>query len=344
MIFWQRRGTLFFLLYPFSILYGLISFLRQKLFHSHLKKTTSFNVPVIIVGNITIGGSGKTPVVIWLAKFLKAQGLKVGVVSRGYGGCAPHWPQVVKRHSDPRLVGDEAVLIVRQTASPMVVAPNRVAAVEQLLKENECDVVISDDGLQHYALERTMEIAVIDDVRLLGNGALLPAGPLREPVGRLISVDCIICSQNSPDSLNESIEARLKKQYNIQTLPALLMMQRAPGDIYQLVDSKNKLNIDKVKQPVHAVSGIANPSRFFDYLRSMGLRVIEHAYKDHHVFEKKDIDFCSNDIIIMTEKDAVKCETFVDKRHWCLPLQVTMSQVFVNLLKDKLSELRVLSN
>jgi len=343
MFFWQRRGTLFLLLYPFSILYGFISFLREKLFHYHLKKTTFFNVPVIIVGNITVGGTGKTPAVIWLAKFLKTQGLKVGIVSRGYGGRAQHWPQSVNRDSQPSLVGDEAVLIVRQTTCPMVVAPDRVAAVKQLLKENQCDVIISDDGLQHYALGRTMEIAVIDDSHLLGNGALFPAGPLREPVSRLASVDCIICSQNASDLSKKTIETRLKKQYNLQALPMFLMIQRAPGDIYQLIDSDNQLNISDVKRPVHAVSGIANPIRFFNYLRSMGLQVIEHAYKDHHVFKKKEIDFYPNDIIIMTEKDAVKCERFADKRHWCLPLKVTMNQVFVNLLKKRLDQLGVLN-
>ena len=341
MFFWQRRGTLFLLLYPFSIFYGFISFLRKKLFHYHLKKTTYFKVPVIIVGNITIGGTGKTPTVIWLAKFLKTQGLNAGIVSRGYGGRAKHWPQSVKVDSKPHIVGDEAVLIVRQTECPMVVGPDRVAAVQQLLKEHQCDVVISDDGLQHYALGRTMEIAVIDPFYLLGNGALLPAGPLREPVARLASVDCIICSQNIPDLRKRTVESCLKNKYGLSKLPMLLMIERAPGNIYQLIHSNNNLNIDQVKRPVHAVSGIAYPARFFNYLRSMGLEVIEHAYEDHHVFTKKEIDFRPNDVIIMTEKDAIKCERFADKRHWCLPLQVTMNQVFVSLLSKKLNQLGI---
>jgi tetraacyldisaccharide 4'-kinase len=343
MIFWRKRSALFFLLYPFSMLYGLIVFLRRLLFKLNLKKTSYFKTPIIIVGNITVGGSGKTPVVIWLAKFLKTQGLKVGIVSRGYGGCATTWPQAVKANSQPRQVGDEAVLITRQTNCPMVVAPDRVKAVNQLLSDNSCDVVISDDGLQHYALGRAMEIAVIDDSFLLGNGALLPAGPLRESASRLTSVDCIVYnSQHGSEMSYDNVNTYLKKRYRLSTLPMFIAVHRKPGEIYQLINSNAKLDVAQIKRPVHAVSGIANPIRFLKSLRSLGLYVIQHIYKDHHWFEKKEIDFDKNDIIIMTEKDAVKCEAFADRRHWCLPLQVTMSQCFVNLLKEKLSELGIL--
>ena len=342
MVFWQRRGALFLLLCPCSILYRFVCFLRKKLFQYHIKKITHLDVPVIVVGNITVGGTGKTPTVIWLAKFLKSQGLSVGIVSRGYGGRATNWPQFVTQNSQPQLVGDEAVLIVRQTKCPMVVAPDRVAAAKQLLNEHQCDVILSDDGLQHYALGRTMEIAVIDHAYLLGNGALLPAGPLREPATRLTSVDCIICNHHALELSVNVIQAKLKKKYGLQTLPTTLIMQKTPGSIYQLMNSNNHLNVDTVNHPVHAVSGIANPIRFFNDLRSIGLEVIEHPYPDHHSFKKQEIDFCPDDIIIMTEKDSVKCVQFADKRHWSLTLKMTMNQKFVTVLKKKLNQLGVL--
>lgn len=191
---WYSSRPLFFWLIPFATVYRCIIFLRRWLYRHHWFKSTKFSVPVIVVGNITVGGTGKTPCVIALTKLLREAGFRPGIISRGYGGHALHYPQWVNPISDPALVGDEAVLLARATQCPVVVAPKRVLAAKELLTNTDCNVLLSDDGLQHYALARTLEIAVIDGQRRLGNGFCLPAGPLREPEKRLNEVDFIICN------------------------------------------------------------------------------------------------------------------------------------------------------
>ncbi|MCH9744771.1 MAG: tetraacyldisaccharide 4'-kinase, partial [Gammaproteobacteria bacterium] len=233
------------------------------------------------------------------------QGYFPGLVSRGYRGKATSWPQVVTPHSNPKWVGDEPVLIAKKTQCPMVVGPDRVAAVEMLLRQFPCDVVISDDGLQHYALSRDLEIAVVDGERRFGNGFCLPAGPLREPLERLQSVKYIICNGGVARQGEHS-------------------MQFVPGAIYQVEDPTLLLMPQDIMQrKIHAVCGIGNPKRFFDSLRSMGFEFSMHVFPDHHHFTHADIDIADDVIIIMTEKDAVKCQPFVDKRHYCLPITVS---------------------
>jgi tetraacyldisaccharide 4'-kinase len=311
--FWASRNFVAYCLTPLSLLYRLIIGLRRFSYRHGLKKITRFKVPVIVVGNITTGGTGKTPLVIWLVDFLKQQGFKPGIVSRGYGGRSLCYPQIVYPNSDPKEVGDEAVLLTRRTQCPMVIDPKRVNAVKKLLQDTNCNIVISDDGLQHYALERDIEIAVIDGERRFDNGFCLPAGPLREPIKRLKEVDFIVSNGKAETS-----------EYQM----------RLVSEDFLLEKFKNKV--------VHAVAGIGNPQRFFKTLHGLGLMIIEHTFPDHYLFKANDFGFLKeNEFVIMTEKDWVKCEAFVDERFLCLPVRAELDKKFGEQLLNKLKQLTI---
>lgn len=319
---WYGSSKLYFLLFPFSGLYRLVIALRHALYRWGFKKTTSFSVPIIVVGNLTVGGTGKTPVVIWLANWLQKQGYQPGVVSRGYGGKKTAQPQVVAENSLPETVGDEAVLIVKKTHCPMVVHAKRDMAVKKLLATFPCDIVISDDGLQHYALKRDIEIAVIDGLRRFGNQYCLPAGPLREPKQRITQVDFTMVNEG------EMIDANAYQMVLHSTM------------CYSLVDNSIKKTLNEFqKYTIHAVAGIGHPQRYFKQLAKMGLAIIEHPFPDHYHYRPQDIDFGKNAIVLMTEKDAVKCQSFADQRHWCLPIEAKMEQRFIDALTDKLKSI-----
>lgn len=320
--FWYKKTPIPYLLTPFSGLYRLALAIKTLSYRLGLKKTTHFSVPVIVIGNITVGGTGKTPLIIALAQFLLAQGYKPGIVSRGYGGQARHFPVDVTAASDPRMVGDEPVLIARKTGCPLVVDPNRVNAVRTLLQQHACNVVLSDDGLQHTALGRDIELAVIDGKRRFGNGFCLPAGPLREPIKRLQTVDFQVTRGGAQ--------------------PGEWEMRFIPETIYNLQDKQRTLTAAQCNQPVHAVAGIGHPEAFFTQLRQLGFTIQEHPFPDHHRFTAKDIDFGANAVVIMTEKDAIKCEPFADRRHWCLPIALSddSQALFSQLLQRLVSVLK----
>ena len=306
---WKAWHPLALLLSPLSLLFLLVSILRRAAYRLHLKKVYRAPTPVIIVGNISVGGTGKTPLVIWLCRYLSRMGYRPGVVLRGYGGTAPHWPQQVRPGSDPHIVGDEAVVIATETGCPVCADPDRAEAVRELLEHHPCDVIISDDGLQHYALARDIEIAVIDGERRFGNGLLLPAGPLREPVWRLRTVDFVIMNQRCS--------------------PGYHCMRLAPGHLINLATGE-ELSIEKMcGHRVHAVSGIGNPGRFYELLRDAGMQVDENSYADHHNFTAADIEFDDDLAVIMTAKDAVKCRPYATDRHWYLKLKVQPSADFI---------------
>jgi tetraacyldisaccharide 4'-kinase len=314
---WYRTSHSFlsFTLLPLSLLFGALVFTRRALYRSGLKKTYHAPVPVVIVGNITVGGTGKTPLVIWLAEFLKNQGYKPGIVSRGCGGDKKM--KVVDKNSSPATAGDEAVLIARRTDCVVVTGIDRVAAVQKLLAEYDCDIVISDDGLQHYRLGRQVEIAMVDGKRRFGNQSLLPAGPLREPVSRLQGVDFVVTQQHA-----QADEFEMQLQ----------------GDMVCAVNNTvltKSLHAFK-QSTVHAVAALGNPQRFFDGLRAQGITVIEHRFPDHYHFKKEDLYFADELPVIMTEKDAVKCINLVDQRHWYLPVQAVMSPIFSERLLKKI--------
>ncbi|HUT40981.1 MAG TPA: tetraacyldisaccharide 4'-kinase [Gammaproteobacteria bacterium] len=307
--YWYSRSPWLVLLTPLSLLFRILVRLRRSAYRTGLLRSHRIEAPVIVIGNITVGGTGKTPLVAWLAGYLGEQGFKPGIVARGYGGRATSWPQQVRADSDPAVVGDEAVLLASLTGCPMAVGPNRVAAAEALIKYNDCDLVISDDGLQHYALQRDIEIIVIDGVRRFGVGFMLPAGPLREPVSRLREADLLVV--NGIGGAGE------------------YPMKLKSGDVHNLRDDGviKKLS-DFRDSKVHAVAGIGNPERFFQFLRQVVRRVDEHAFPDHHRYRASDLRFDDDAPVLMTAKDAVKCRRFASGNEWYVPVRAEMSRDF----------------
>jgi len=304
--YWYSRNIVSLLLLPLSWLFMAIVALRRGAYRLGLFSRQRLSVPVIIVGNISVGGTGKTPLTAWLVDCLQRHGLKPGIVSRGYKGRARDWPQQVYADSDPLMVGDEAVLLAQRCHCPVVVGPARVRAAQVLLEQAACNVLIADDGLQHYQLARDVEIAVVDGKRRFGNGRCLPAGPLREPVGRLRDVDFVIVN-NGPVQGHE---------YAMRVRPGSICRLNAPDDV---VDAATLAT-----GPVHAVAGIGHPQQFFDLLSSMGFDIIPHPFPDHFDYRQADIRFADDYPVIMTEKDAVKCRRFAEQRHWYLPIAVDM--------------------
>lgn len=256
---WYRGSIWMYLLWPLAGLFCLLAGVRRMAYQRGWLKVWQPPVPLIVVGNITVGGSGKTPLVLWLAEYLRGQGYRPGLVSRGYGGRATSWPQHVTADADPLVVGDEAVLLARRSACPMVVGPDRVAAVQCLLSEYNVDIVIADDGMQHYRLGRTLEIAVLDGERRLGNGWCLPAGPLRERAERLDAVDLIVVNGQGREG-----------EWSM-TLESSALQPLAQGEGMPLSALMG--------ETVHAVAGIGHPQRFFDSLRRAGLQPWEHPFE-----------------------------------------------------------------
>ena len=326
---WSKHISLMsFLLLPWSMLFLIIVIIRRWFYRFGLRKSTAFKAPVIIVGNIVVGGTGKTPLVIYLARLLKEKGFKPGIVSRGYGVKRIIEPIDVLSHNNPAEVGDEPVLIATRADCPMVISVNRVAAVKHLLEKYDCDVVLSDDGMQHYALARDVEIVVVDGVRRFGNGLCLPAGPLREPLSRLNKVDWIVC--------NGKLLSKSSHYFDKS-----ILMQFLPKKITSVKEPDQHFDASKFKsEKVHAVAGIGNPKRFFDELREMGLDIVEHAFPDHYRFTRKDIDFGPKSFVIMTEKDAVKCREFADERYYFVPVEAELPEEFDQAFLAKVTNIK----
>lgn len=314
---WYRAESPPCWLKPLEALFRRLSASKRDQYLSGRKPVFRAPVPVIIVGNITVGGTGKTPVVLWLIETLKVAGYKPGVISRGYGAEAPYYPYVVSEQTEPAVGGDEPCMIVRRTGCPLVIDPNRPAAASALLEQFDCDLIISDDGLQHYALARDIELVVVDAKRGLGNGHCLPAGPLREPASRLERVDFVI--------------------HNGSAGSDQIAMQLAPSAFVSL-DKQQRYSVANWSDAqVHAVAGIGNPQRFFDTLRSLGVQPTEHAFADHHPFQSSDLEFEGNMPVVMTEKDAVKISHFENTENcWYLEVVAQLPESFRTALLHKL--------
>ena len=318
---WYRQFhfiTVFLL--PFSMLFAACTALRRWMFRVGIKKIKRVSVPVIVVGNITTGGTGKTPFVIWLAHYLQSQGYHPGIVSRGVGGKKHRLPHIVKLTDSTDHVGDEAMLLAEHTQCPLVICADRVAATRHLLQHFHCNIVISDDGLQHYRLGRDIEIAMVDGARRFGNHYLLPAGPLREPISRLQKVNFVIINGgHAPDELTMTLQAT-----------ALISVQ----------DKQKTFTLSQFPhKKVHAVAGIGHPEQFFQMLKQQGFDVIEHIFPDHYTYRAKNLHFNDSLPIFMTEKDAVKCRSFADQRYWYLSVTAKMSDGFEQKLWAQLTSI-----
>jgi len=309
---WYRVSAPHLALWPLSLAFGAVAASRRTLYRTGVLKTARLPVPVVVVGNITVGGTGKTPLVCWLAHFLREHGHAPGIVSRGYAGGGACNARRAQADSDPARVGDEAVLLARRAGCPVWVGARRSAAARALLAAHaDCGVIISDDGLQHYALARDVEIAVIDGERGFGNGMLLPAGPLREPARRLAGVDAIVTNG-----------AALFPHEDLPPAPPLFEMRLVGSVFYNLLNPQQQVGPEHfLQRHVHAVAGIGNPHHFFGHLRELGVSFTAHPYPDHHPFIAADftaLDLGADDAVIMTEKDAVKCERFCTENFWAL--------------------------
>lgn len=331
---WYRSAPWLLLLAPLSKLFGFLAARRRRQFEIGRRTIYRAPVPVVVVGNITVGGTGKTPLTIALAEKLMGAGFNPGIVSRGYGSRSPNFPLTVTADTDVSLSGDEALLLARHLNCPVVIDPDRPAACRKLLKDfPDCNVILSDDGLQHYALARDIEIAVLDGARGLGNGFLLPAGPLREPKRRLEEVDYVVINGDADNSL-------APHGYTMQ-LEETELVSLASGEHWAVTDINSG-------QTVHAVAGIGNPRRFFDSLSACGFAIIAHAFPDHHVFRQEDIRFDDGLEVIMTEKDAVKCLDFCQspdapgccQNCWYLKVAAHLPEEFFNTLLDRLKTLQ----
>lgn len=313
------------LLLPFTALFWLISTLRRISFNLGLSKSCQLSKPVIVVGNIGVGGNGKTPVVLYLVELTRLLGLTPGVISRGYGGKAPHYPYLLDENSTSLEAGDEPILIQQRCQVPIAVGSDRIASAELLIAQG-CDIIISDDGLQHYRLARDIELVIVDGKRLFGNGLLLPAGPLREGQWRLPKSDLVIyngkCAQDHQDKHYPCIH---------MTLEATELCNLFTGERITLID------FIKRNGAVNAIAGIGAPQRFFDTLIAHQLKIInQQSFVDHHAFALADFnEFDDNIPLLMTEKDAVKCHDFCKENWWYLPVDAVFSDEDRQLIIDK---------
>lgn len=300
---------------PLAGLHAIVVALRRRAYERGWLTCHRVACPVLVVGNLGLGGSGKTPLTLAIIERARALGLRPGVVSRGYGGRSAEYPLTVDADTPAAVAGDEPVLIARRAAVPVVVGPDRVAAAHCLISGGAVDLVIADDGLQHYRLARDVEIAVIDARRGHGNGWLLPAGPLREPLSRLNRVDRICVHGLGQDFWLE------------------------PGPAHCLADGRTRTLGEFAPGPVHAVAGIGAPARFFDMLEATGLDVIRHAAPDHHRYRARDLAFGDARPILMTEKDAVKCAAFAQANLWAVPVQTRLAEVCADAIDALLRQL-----
>lgn len=318
----EKTALLWKLLIPFEVVYRGIIASRRAAYRLGILKSHGMPVPVIIVGNISVGGVGKTPLTAAIADFLQKNNIRPGIISRGYKGKAKTWPQVVDEKSDPFFVGDEPVLLAKKTGCPVVVSPNRVQAGKKLLEKWDVDVLIADDGLQHYALQRDIEIVVIDAERGFGNGHCLPYGPLRESKNRIKNVDFVVRNEGTSTKV-----AHLKCRENFS-------MKFHVGEVFNLHNPSQKKSLSEFPNKlIYAFAGIGNPKHFFEKLRENDLTIIECAFPDHHRFQARDFsNLPPHAEIIMTEKDAVKCGFLKDFMVWVLPIQAELSREFFKSL------------
>jgi len=324
--FWRSRSLPAAVLLPLGALFALLAALRRTLYRTGVLRAVRLPVPVVVVGNIAVGGSGKTPAVDWLVARLREAGYTPGIVSRGYGGRVVG-VALVPRDGDPALFGDEPVLLARLTGCPLAVGADRPAAARALLAAHpQCDLIVADDGLQHYRLARDVEVAVVDEATL-GNGWRLPAGPLREPLARLRTVDAILAH----GALSPGLARRLAGR------PVFGMA--LVGDAFRPLGAAGAPRPAAAfrGQRMHAVAGIGRPERFFAQLEGLGIAVVPHPFPDHHRYTPQDLDFAPGEAKVLTSKDAVKCATFAPADCWEFPVTARIAPGAAERILEKLS-------
>jgi len=318
--FWHRRGAVAWLLWPLSLLFLVAVLVRRLLYAMRLLKSAHPGIPVIVVGNLTVGGSGKTPLVIWIAEHLKRSGWSPAIISRGYGARV-ETPRAATVASEAAEVGDEPIVLARRSGCPVWVGPDRVQVAQALRAAHpEVDVLVLDDGLQHYRVRRDLEIAVLD-ARGFGNGFLLPAGPLREPRIRLNTVDAVVAHGiSSPRAFAMTLEGE---------------------EAHRMTDARERRTLASFAgEKVHAAAGIGDPGRFFAHVGRGGAKVIPHPFPDHHPFTARDLEFGDGLAVILTEKDAVKLRSAARPHWWVLPVSARLDPAFGAWLVGKLDECR----
>lgn len=324
---WYEGRAGAWVLAPLSLLFAAGAALRRQFYRLGLRRAQRMTVPVVVIGNLSVGGTGKSPLVAALAMGLRCRGRRVGVLTRGYGARLAR-PVRVDRDSDPAAVGDEAHMLARDTGLPVVASPDRVAGARELIAQG-VELILCDDGLQHYALARDFEIVVIDAARGFGNGRLLPAGPLRERATRLASVDAVVV-QGEPAMALAHWRGRLGR-WTLQLVP-----EAARG----VSDARRWIALERWRGArVHAVAGIGRPARFFAMLRAAGLEPIEHPFPDHHAFVAADLDFADGLPVLMTAKDAVKCRAFAGDQCWEIPVVADLQPAAGAALLDRIEAL-----
>lgn len=317
---WYRGHPALYLLRPLELLYRRVVQGKRQAFLAGQGSIYRAPVPVLVVGNITVGGTGKTPLILWLIEHCRSRGLRVGVVSRGYGAQPPQSPWRVRSEDSAAVAGDEPLLIVQRSGVPLVIDPQRARAVQALLEQEPLDLILCDDGLQHYRLARDLELVLIDAARGLGNRRCLPAGPLREPVERLREVDAVLFNGAAADTA---------EGYAFRLQPSALVNLRS-GERVALAHFP-------VGQQLHAVAGIGNPQRFFNTLEALNWRPITHPFADHATFSPAALTFSPELPLVMTEKDAVKCRAFAADHWWYLAVDAVPSPAFVAWLDGELT-------
>ena len=320
---WRKPNLASVLLYPLSLLYRLVMALRHAGYRMGIFRSSQLGVPVIVIGGISVGGSGKTPLVIAMVQFLKEQGYSPGVLSRGYGGQSDFWPRQVDKSTTADLVGDEPQLIFERCDVPVVVGPDRVQSGSRLIDAFGCDVLVSDDGFQHFALRREMDVVVIDEESGTANHWCLPAGPLREPISSLDRAHVIVANGNLDRTCRKG-KGVLGMQVHVHDAKNL-----ATGLVRALSTFRGG--------PVHAVAGVGNPQRFFQALKGAGLTVEEHAFPDHHQYAPEDFCFDPVQEILMTEKDAIKCREMKNReKMWAVPAYLHADPEIFEKVRERL--------
>ena len=327
---WRQPRLLNYLLRPISWCYVLLVKLRQGCYRTGICKSSALPVPVIVVGNISVGGSGKSPLVMALVNHLKAKGFRPGVISRGYGGKSTFWPREVNKATSAQLVGDEPQLIFERCDVAVVVGPNRVQNGYYLIDKMNCDILISDDGYQHFALQRTIDIAVIDGAYRFGNGWCLPAGPLREPISALKRADIVAIKNPIRPGICRDIPRHCPVRFMHMTLQ----------NAHNLLDGRHRKLAKFADNTVHVMAGIGNAHQFFCQIKDFGINIIPHAFPDHYQFTETDLFFADHRQVLMTEKDGVKCRAVVTAKNlrnmWIVPAYLRVDERLYQCIDDLL--------